>query len=51
MTMTYEELVEKLNRLDVITIVELLNIDTEDILNRFQDMIELRQERLEKEVE
>lgn len=51
MTYTLEELKEKLIRFDEIILLELLEISSEEIINRFEDLIELNYEKLSKEVE
>jgi len=51
MNLTFEELKEKLQRVDEVTLLELLEIHSEDIVERFEDYIEDKQERLLKEIE
>lgn len=51
MPLILTELQEKLKRLDEITLLELLNISSEDIVERFIDLIELQADDLEKEFE
>lgn len=51
MTLTFEELKEKLQRVDEVTLLELLDIHSDDIIERFEDYIEERQEQLMKEIE
>ena len=51
MNLTFEELKEKLHRVDEVTLLELLEIRSEDIVERFEDYIEDRQEQLLKEIE
>lgn len=48
---TLEELKEKLQRLDEVTLLELLNISSDDIIDRFEDIIEQKQMKLMKEIE
>ena len=48
--MTFTELCEKLEHLDEETVMELLEINTEDLVVRFEDRIELHNERLQKEL-
>lgn len=50
MALTFEELKEKLERLDEITLMELLGLTSEDIVNRFEDVIEYKQEYLRNEL-
>ena len=51
MNLTFEELKEKLQRVDEVTLLELLDIHSDDIIERFEDYIEERQEQLMKEIE
>jgi hypothetical protein len=51
MNLTFEELKEKLYRVDEVTLLELLEIHSEDIVERFEDYIEDKQEKLLKEIE
>ena len=48
--MTFEELKERLAMLDEVTLLELLNIRSTDLIAAFTDIIEDRREQLEKEV-
>lgn len=50
-TMLLTELSDKLKDMDEITLLELLNITAEDIVDRFQDIIEDNAEYLIREVE
>jgi len=50
--LTLEELKQKLaERLDEITLLELLSINSYDIVERFEDFIENNYDRLMKEIE
>jgi len=49
--MLLTELSDKLKDMDEITLLELLNITAEDIVDRFQDIIEDNAEYLIREVE
>jgi hypothetical protein len=51
MNLTFEELKEKLQRVDEVTLLELLEIRSDDIVDRFEDYIEDKQEYLLKEIE
>jgi hypothetical protein len=51
MALTLRDILERLSQLDEITLLELLNITSEDIVERFIDVIEDNADRLEKEVE
>jgi hypothetical protein len=49
--LTHEEIKEKLKQLDEITLMETLEISSEDIVNRFVDRIEEKQDTLENELD
>ena len=51
MNLTFEELKEKLQRVDEVTLLELLEIRSEDIVDRFEDYIEEQQDKLIREIE
>lgn len=40
--MTFEELCEKLKKIDEITLMEVLEINSEDLVKRFEDKIEIK---------
>lgn len=48
MSLTFEELKEKLKRLDEITLLELLDISSDDLVERFYDIIEDNQLKLKR---
>jgi hypothetical protein len=50
MNLTFEEIKERLVKLDEITLLEILDISSEDIVERFSDLIELKQDDLEEEL-
>lgn len=51
MQLTLEELKERLaERLDEITLLELLNITSYDLVERFSDLIENNYDKLQKEI-
>jgi hypothetical protein len=50
LNLTFEELKEKLQRVDEVTLLELLNIHSDDIIERFEDYIEDKQEQLMREI-
>ena len=50
MNLTFEELKEKLQRVDEVTLLELLDIHSDDIIERFEDYIEEKQEQLTKDI-
>jgi hypothetical protein len=49
--MTLEELKEKLSEFDEVTLLELLNLRSGDLVAAFEYLIEARFEQLEKEVD
>lgn len=49
--MLYHELLEHLKKLDEVTLLEILDISSEDIVERFTDLIENKIDYLEKEFE
>lgn len=48
---TFEELKEALKRLDEVTLLELLGLQSDDLVERFDDVIEKKQEYLTKEID
>ena len=50
-TLTLAELIEKLSVLDEVDIVELLDLTSSDILDRFEDVVEDNYDKLIKEIE
>lgn len=50
MNRTFYELCEDLKKLDEITLMELLNLSSEEIVDAFQDKIEDNFEKLSKEI-
>jgi hypothetical protein len=48
---TFEELKEALKRLDEVSLLELLGIQSDDLVERFDDVIEKKQEYLTKEID
>ena len=51
MNLTFDELKEKLQRVDEVTLLELLEIRSDDIIERFEDFIEEQQDKLMREIE
>lgn len=51
LNITFEELKEALKRLDEVTLVELLGLQSDDLVERFDDLIEKKQEYLIKELD
>jgi hypothetical protein len=49
--MTYKDLCEKLKSIDEITLMELLEINSDMLVDRFDDLIELKHDYLEEELE
>ena len=46
MYLTFNELIERLKQLDEITLVEELGLTAEDLIDRFSDVIESKQDKL-----
>jgi hypothetical protein len=46
MTMTINELFDKLKELDELSILEILNVSSEELVDRFQDEIEYKYDEL-----
>jgi len=51
LNITFEELKEGLKRLDEVSLLELLGIQSDDLVERFDDVIEKKQEYLIKELD
>lgn len=51
MPLTLPDIFEKLKQMDEVTLLEVLGITSEDIVNRFQDYIEYNADSLEGELE
>ncbi|MCR4308358.1 MAG: hypothetical protein NUV80_07455 [Candidatus Berkelbacteria bacterium] len=51
MTMTFEEVKERLAKIDEISLLEILDIASEDLVNKFEDKIEERIDELAREFE
>lgn len=49
--LTLIDIFERLRRIDEISLLEILNISSEDIVERFQDFIEELADKLEQELE
>jgi hypothetical protein len=49
--LTLPDICDKLKRLDEVTVLELLDISTEEIVNMFQDKIEDRADYLEEHLD
>ena len=49
MALTYYDLLEKIAMLDELTIIEILDIDSEDLVAKFSDLINVRLDDLAKE--
>ncbi len=48
--MTFEELCEKLKCIDEITLMEVLEISSEDLVERFEDKIEIKINQIKKDL-
>jgi hypothetical protein len=51
MTLTLPELIDRLKQLDEITLLELLGVTSEDLVDRFSDVIEDKQDKLTNTVD
>lgn len=51
MNLTFEELKEKLKQVDEVTLLEVLGIHSDDLVERFEDYIEEQQDKLMREIE
>lgn len=51
MSLTLEDIKEKLKQLDETTLLELLDISSDQIVDRFEDLIEDREEYFIKDLE
>jgi hypothetical protein len=51
MSLTIHDIADLLKREDCVTILELLDIDSEELVNRFMDVLEDKADRIEKELE
>jgi hypothetical protein len=49
--LTLEDVKERLSRFDEVTLLEVLNVSSEDIVDRFEDYILNKAEELSKELE
>lgn len=49
--MTLEDIKTALMKMDEITLLEVLEISSEDLVNRFEDFIEARADELEEDLE
>ena len=51
MALTINEIAEKLKQLDEIMLVELLNLNSSDLVNAFMDIVEEKADKLEGELD
>jgi hypothetical protein len=51
MTLTLPELIDRLKQLDEITLLESLGVTSEDLVDRFSDVIEDKQDHLQQLVD
>ena len=49
--LTLEEIKDKLKQLDEVTLVETLQLTSEDLVDRFSDLIEEQQDTLENDLD
>lgn len=49
--LTLVDIYDRLKRIDEVSLLEMLNISSEDIIERFSDLIEDAADRLEKELD
>lgn len=47
--LTFTELKEKLSMLDEVSLLEILNISSQELVDRFEDIIEEKQDKLERD--
>lgn len=50
MSLTFEDIRDRLRNLDEITLLEVLNISSEELVDRFTDRIEQYSDQLEEEL-
>ncbi len=51
MNLTFEELKEKLKMIDEVSLIEMLDIRSDDIVERFYDVIEEQQQKLRRMID
>jgi hypothetical protein len=51
MAMIFEDVIARLKLLDEITLMEVLEISSEDLIERFQDKVEIKLEYLTEDLE
>lgn len=51
MSKTFRDIIDDLRRLDEVTLLELLHLRTEDIIDRFEDVIEAKQEQIRSQLD
>jgi len=51
MTLTYHDILKRLKQIDEISLLEVLDISSEDIIDRFEDKIETKLAELAQELE
>jgi hypothetical protein len=51
MPLTLPEICDRLKSIDEVSLLEILNITSEDLVERFQDLIEEKADNLEEELE
>ena len=50
MNLTFEDLCDRLKQVDEISLLEILDISSEDIVERFRDIIETKENDLKEEL-
>ena len=50
MSLTYYELIDRMHTLDELTLIEMLNISSADLIEAFENRIEARFDQLEAEL-
>jgi hypothetical protein len=50
MPLTFEEVKDRLKQQDEISLLEILDISSEDLVNRFEDLVELKLNELQEEL-
>lgn len=50
MKLTFEEIVERLKKIDEIVLLEMFRLSSEDLVDRFRDLIEADPDRFELEL-
>lgn len=51
MALTFRELCDRLTQIDEISLMEILEINSEDLVRAFEDRIDMKREQLEEDME